>query len=430
LVHTDHRVGLVRPDASKVETLIEDCGNRFGESVHGLAPFTTSKTTSDHCDVAYDDFAFYYDQRLFVIDAKDYTLTEITPLLSYFDMAQDAATMVDVPVDLLYASVANAWSVPAVSPDGRTLAFTAAIDGPSADLYLYDFEFGEITRKSSGANQALDPIWSPDSSGVLHYEYVFAPSCCDRFLNAPVALWWAPVSDDPLVKMSEGEYPRFWGWLDSNRFVIWHSDLSGPLGIGDISTGETAYILDRASMAATLQTTDSGAVLAAVPEETIPDRLVLIDGRTGLTEDLPLQLNASSLAIRASETLDRFLLASYQLGFASISTNGQVVVLDETIQPTQIVLSPDGLKAVVGASKMDPQWLFVFGENGGLTGRYSLPDHILSWRSQSWRPDSEVYIIDCGEIQTQYVRQPDWEVHTTSLSCPLWHHQQAVLWSE
>jgi hypothetical protein len=56
------------------------------------------------------------------------------------------------------------------SPDGRYLAFIAAIDGPSSDVYSYARESGQINRLTDGLNQAARLHWSPDSHWIVHEE--------------------------------------------------------------------------------------------------------------------------------------------------------------------------------------------------------------------------------------------------------------------
>jgi len=53
--------------------------------------------------------------------------------------------------------------------DGRLLAFIGAINGPTADLYLYDTQTQEITQLTDGPSQAILPNWSPDGQYILHY---------------------------------------------------------------------------------------------------------------------------------------------------------------------------------------------------------------------------------------------------------------------
>lgn len=56
---------------------------------------------------------------------------------------------------------------PAWSHDGKSIAFTAQLDGPSADLYRYDIETGSVTRLSTEDDQAYQPSWSPDDRFIF-----------------------------------------------------------------------------------------------------------------------------------------------------------------------------------------------------------------------------------------------------------------------
>jgi dipeptidyl aminopeptidase/acylaminoacyl peptidase len=56
------------------------------------------------------------------------------------------------------------------SPDGQMVAFTAAFEGPSSDLYVYHLTDGRLRRLTRGFRQAATPSWSPDSQWVLVQE--------------------------------------------------------------------------------------------------------------------------------------------------------------------------------------------------------------------------------------------------------------------
>jgi WD40 repeat protein len=58
---------------------------------------------------------------------------------------------------------ARAWS-----PDGQRLAFVAALDGPSSDLYVYDVSKTTARRVTSGPNQMASLSWSPDGQWIAH----------------------------------------------------------------------------------------------------------------------------------------------------------------------------------------------------------------------------------------------------------------------
>ena len=70
-----------------------------------------------------------------------------------------------------WAAIQATWAITdgfAWSPDGRSLAFMGAIEGPTSDLYLYSLEDGTTVRLSSGPSQAYNPVWSPDSRFIFH----------------------------------------------------------------------------------------------------------------------------------------------------------------------------------------------------------------------------------------------------------------------
>src|SRR4030042_1675504 len=53
--------------------------------------------------------------------------------------------------------------------------WSAAMSGPTADLYLYNTQTKEITQLTDGPSQAVLPVWSPDGQYVLHYGVRWVP---------------------------------------------------------------------------------------------------------------------------------------------------------------------------------------------------------------------------------------------------------------
>ena len=64
-------------------------------------------------------------------------------------------------------AVFNARSLPAVSPDGRRLAFVATLDGKD-QLWVRDLD-SLVARALTGTDGADDPFWSPDSRTIAFF---------------------------------------------------------------------------------------------------------------------------------------------------------------------------------------------------------------------------------------------------------------------
>lgn len=56
------------------------------------------------------------------------------------------------------------------SPDGRYLAFTAALNVTSSDLYLWDTTTGSIERLNGLYSHSASPFWSPSGNWLITQE--------------------------------------------------------------------------------------------------------------------------------------------------------------------------------------------------------------------------------------------------------------------
>lgn len=100
-----------------------------------------------------------------VIHFPDLKIVMTTPLLSKTNFPA-TMQMSDLSPDLVTAILdadALSWS-----PDGRYLAFVAALDNASSDLYVYDTAGNKTTRLSTGDLQVATPLWTLDSSKVIY----------------------------------------------------------------------------------------------------------------------------------------------------------------------------------------------------------------------------------------------------------------------
>ncbi len=105
------------------------------------------------------------------------------------------------------------------SPDGSKLAFVGAMDGPSADLYLYDESADQVTRVSSDPDQDFSPSWSPDGQHLLYLEAKGFGTGAGMSMSA---VWVADGDGSNPVKLydtsSSGE--EVLGWLDDTTVLL------------------------------------------------------------------------------------------------------------------------------------------------------------------------------------------------------------------
>lgn len=129
------------------------------------------------------------------------------------------------------------------SPDGTTLAFIGAQDGPSADLYTYTPATDTILRLTDGPTQGIRPSWSPDGRYIVHLAVegfgsgagyslyrMFAASADGREIKT----LYDPNGGD---RRSGDE--ELVGWLDDTHFVVstWFADCGlQQMRLFDLST--------------------------------------------------------------------------------------------------------------------------------------------------------------------------------------------------
>ena len=135
--------------------------------------------------------------------------------------------------------------------EGRLLAFTGAMNGPTADLYLYDTRSGEIKQLTDGPSQAILPEWSPDGQYILHYGVSWVPPFGGAIVghNQLNGVWSVRVSDGEVITLPKpkGILPNFVGWQNDTRYITYDSDekcYARNLRSVDVVSGQTEPIMD------------------------------------------------------------------------------------------------------------------------------------------------------------------------------------------
>lgn len=110
------------------------------------------------------------------------------------------------------------------SPNGRYLAFTAAVEGLSADLYAYDTRLDQVNRLTDGPNQPAFLGWTPDSRWVIH-RAIRGLQYQEGGVGYEILGTWAAAADGSDAKSLPGVSGRFgiMGWVSPTRFVATYS---------------------------------------------------------------------------------------------------------------------------------------------------------------------------------------------------------------
>jgi len=152
--------------------------------------------------------------------------------------------------------------------DGRLLAFIGAIQGPTADLYLYNTQTKEIRQLTDGPAEAINPSWSPDGQYILHFGVRWEPPFGGAIggANKFIGTWAAHVSDDTVVSIPKPDenFPHFLNWQNDRHYLSSESDIEcdyHKLYSINILTGEKTPLMDFGYNFHIVQSPENGALL-------------------------------------------------------------------------------------------------------------------------------------------------------------------------
>ena len=151
---------------------------------------------------------------LYGISLPSTEIIKISPLLSLSlqrKIVNQVGTRAQETLQTVTRSDGIAWS-----PDGRFLAFTAALDNDSSDLYVFDTLNKRVERVNGLYSQNAAPFWSPNSNWLVSQEL--------DALSHPetVSSLRMPGYDDQntlYLPPKESGAEIFVGWINANTFV-------------------------------------------------------------------------------------------------------------------------------------------------------------------------------------------------------------------
>jgi len=152
-----------------------------------------------------------------LLSLPDGNLRKITDLTSPQTEPGPSFTLGDANWEAVRAIMEQ--SCYAWSPDGTKLAFIGVMDGPSADVYLFDTTTDQITRVSQDGAQNFNPSWSPDGNTL----FFFGALTFGTGAGATMSGAWAASGDGtnvtPLYQpITAGEI--LLGWRDNKTVVL------------------------------------------------------------------------------------------------------------------------------------------------------------------------------------------------------------------
>jgi len=307
------------------------------------------------------------------------------------------------PVNVTADSPSNDWQAE-FSPDGRWLAFRSERDG--GGIYIVDANGGSLQRLTTGG---FNPTWSPDGKEVAYSTVQIIADPSSRPVQGTLgAVNIANLQRRVLYTLGDAVQPRwspngqriaFWAFpRQGGQRDIWTIGLPYNHG-GVLIQPQPVPVTEDAATEWNPVWSPDGRYLyfASDRSGTMEVWRVPIDEMTGVTKGPAEQLTTGATGVRGHIALAdkgaRLLYIDYtvsqmveKVGFdaASGKTVGQpTAVLDMTLAPTNVDVSPDG-QSLVFYSAGKQEDLFVSRNDG--TNRRRLTNDPARDRGPSWAP--------------------------------------------
>lgn len=177
---------------------------------------------------------------LYEINLPSTEVTKRTPLLS-LNIQRRIVNQIGTRALQTFEVVTRPDSI-AWSPDGRFLAFTAALDNDSSDLYVYDTLNDRIERLNGVFSQNASPFWSPSSNWLVSQELGFLNES-ESWRSEIVSGLRVPGYDDQntLYTPPPGSADEvFVGWINASNFISYSLTAEGPRLLRQVNVDEPA----------------------------------------------------------------------------------------------------------------------------------------------------------------------------------------------
>ena len=293
------------------------------------------------------------------------------------------------------------------SPDGQYLAFTAQIDGPSSDIYLFDRKNQAVRRLTEEFQNIMQIKWSPSGEKILYQATV--PGPIDTYVYSYVA--------DPKINLPQSSQANVQyylaaqlGWIADNSFLY----ALGPNGLlsdspryrsvlsTNLEDNETKEIWSYGAESIALDLTSSKVILSTKgannSDITAGTYLVSLDGSFTKLSD------ASYKFFENQEPFKTFLGLDTNSQIYSISSNGDIRLLGPSMGYATPSISPNKKWFLIFENNKK---IALYSDNFQLQKSWNFSENIED-NSIKWRSDSLGLIIPANG-KTYYLSIPDGE---------------------
>jgi hypothetical protein len=293
------------------------------------------------------------------------------------------------------------------SPDGRYLAFSAAVDSAYANLYLYDTQKDRLKRLTQDQRDAVFWAWSPDSQWIVYREATQYD--LGQFFDIK-GVWGVSITGEIKYLYQPDWTEYIGGWISDHSFIVYETMFEGPSSnLRKISIiSQTIQFLYPNEFANSTFNPENQSIIVNMSDDIfwksgVPDGLYRLNSEGGLSTPLVL---GNYGWVGWEPTLKRFVAHIWQ-------TDKRVTTLldvqgNETLQfdgNPGIIPSPNGEWIIASYSAKD----FLYSSDGELLKKID-PGFF------DWFPDSSGFYhlkatccaTDTGELSL-YTQTESWE---------------------
>jgi len=320
---------------------------------------------------------------LYKIDLMSEEVSKITPLLSLLlqrkIVNQEGTRSFDV-LEVVTRSDGIAWS-----PDSRYLAFSAALDNQSSDLYIFDALNNRVSRMNGLPTHNATPTWGLDSNLLISQE-LGRTSSGESWRAENVTGVRVPEFDNQntfYLPISESQEEVFVGWLNAQTFVSYSLTADGPSTLRRVNVENYDYSVIQ------------GGSFDAVAIDPVSHTIAMIFGNESVTaqgkvegvyllrpENIDFQLQRGGLWLDLKWDSGGMFIANGSQGLFAFSSDGRNMILPGEKAAD---LSPRG------------NWMLTWGDGARL---YQLPSvYPLQTLTEDnveaifWQPDSKAFFL-------------------------------------